>query len=985
MVKKAILLIYMVLISVISIGQKGLLMFNTKNGLTQNSVTCIFRDNAGFVWIGTQDGLNKFDGKQFKQFKHEKDDSSSLSDQYITAINQDGNGNIWVGTRNGLNLWNPQIGNFQRIHLNKSRKSEIQYAFDQIIKIGKENLIVSADQQAFLWNYQKRVFKKISISGRKLSALTVINNHIWHYYLDGMFYISDENGQLTDSVKPSTIFKNPINGRQYGNKNGIIWALDEADQKNTTIRLFSIHQKEWLQQTITVPDKIAQVEFDQFNNAWIAGQKGLSIIDSKLKKQNFKDNNLPVALSQENAVLCTYPDKEGFVWIGFANHGAGIYNPSSKAFELYKPSGKLETVFTSSTDNQGTRYYGTVSGLYKQEGNSSKLIFKEKVKSLAIDHNKQIWIGVENNGLFVLSNEGKILSHFDSKSGKIADNTIFHIQCHLPTRRVFIASKSGLTVFDERKNEWMLFNAQQAHNNRQLSGSYILHTLIDSKQRIWISSNEGLDVLDSSLHFLYKYPSRSDSSTHIKRSIVTGCAEDLTGNIWISTLSNGVYSWNNGSFKEYNKKSGLSGNIATGLLIDAYNRVWIATTTGMNIYDQTKGQFFTLSEQNGIPTSDFLLSSFKRDNSGFLYWGSAEGLLIIDPQKVQFEPKQHTAFISDVTINYESVKINQDYLLNPNDRAISFEFTSPEFINTEKLIFQYRVKGFEERWITLNKDSRRISFTDLPYSTLQLEFRVAENMTLLSQAPIGHVTIKRNPPFWKNIKYIVPFALLCFVLIIILIKYLLKRKLKEQERKTEIEQTLYKERERISRDLHDNLGAYAAAIKSNIVQLEKVHSAQTELFSQLKENADDMVSALRETIWVMQYAQISVTALSDRFKNLVNRIAPNYPGINFQVKEEIVTERELTPGESIHILRIMQEGLTNALKHASANTIKISIKAGERLEITIEDNGRGFDVNLKEKGHGIQNMMDRAEQAGISIEIKSTQDKGTSLFICSKR
>lgn len=981
MLKKSLLIFYLFLIPSITWGQNGLFMYNTKNGLSQNSVTSIFRDFNGFVWIGTQDGLNKFDGKQFKQFKHDKDDSSSLSDQYITSINQDGNGNIWVGTRNGLNVWNSQLGNFQRIHLNQSRKSEIQYAFDQILKVGKENLIVTADEQAFLWQTKKKAFQKVSIPFKKIASLTVVNNQIWHYYLDGYFYISDENGNLIDSIKPSINFKEPIRGRHYGSRNGNIWALDEADPKNTLVRLFSVSQKKWLPQTISIPDKIAQISFDQSNSAWIAGQKGIILVDPAFKKQALKDKNFPTAFKQQNAVLCTYPDKEGFVWIGFANHGAGIYNPLSNAFDLLKPSGKSETVFTSYVDNQQNRYYGTVTGLYKDEGNQVRIIFKEKVKALSIDHKNQVWIGVENNGLYILSKEGKLLSHIDSKSGKIADNTIFHIQCHAASKKVFISTKSGLTVYDEVNNKWILLNSHQEQYQRQLSGSYVLHTLIDSQQRIWVSSNEGLDVLDSSLHFIYKYPSKSDTSTHIKRTIVTGTAEDLNGKIWVSTLSNGVYCWTNGQFKEYNKKSGLSGNIANGILVDNFNRVWIATTTGMNIYDQTKGQFFTLTEQNGIPSSDFLLSSFKKDHLGNLYWGSAEGLLMIDPKKVHFEPKQHRAYITDVTINYESVNIKQEYELNPTDRAISFEFTSPEFINTDKLIFQYRLKGFEERWITLNKDSRRISFTDLPFNSLQLEFRVAENQALLNNAPIGHLLIRRNPPFWKNITYILPFALICFALLIFLVKYLLNRKLKEQERKTEIEQTLYKERERISRDLHDNLGAYAAAIKSNIVQLEKLNTDQTELFSQLKENADDMVSALRETIWVMQYAQISVVAFSDRFKNLVNRITPNYPDINFQIKESIDSERELSPGESIHLLRIMQEGLTNALKHSTANLITITIKAADRLEITIEDNGIGFDTHLKERGHGIQNMMDRAEQAGICIHINSVIGRGTTVMI----
>jgi signal transduction histidine kinase len=208
----------------------------------------------------------------------------------------------------------------------------------------------------------------------------------------------------------------------------------------------------------------------------------------------------------------------------------------------------------------------------------------------------------------------------------------------------------------------------------------------------------------------------------------------------------------------------------------------------------------------------------------------------------------------------------------------------------------------------------------------------------------------------------------------------LQRKIEKGKRKAEIEQTIYKERERISRDLHDRLGAYAAAIKNNVVRIEKSDKIVIDQLQQLKENSEEMVMALRETIWALQLPGVSMINLSDRFKSLVNRIANNYPEININFKEEILVDKELSPNEGIQLMRIMQEALTNALKHASASTILIHIFSENGVEITISDNGRGFDPNNIVEGQGLENMRQRAEEAGFNYSIAS-DDSGTSVSV----
>jgi signal transduction histidine kinase len=328
-----------------------------------------------------------------------------------------------------------------------------------------------------------------------------------------------------------------------------------------------------------------------------------------------------------------------------------------------------------------------------------------------------------------------------------------------------------------------------------------------------------------------------------------------------------------------------------------------------------------------------------------------------------------------------SVPVSQNYNLSSEDKSISFELSAPCFINADKLIYQYRLIGFDERWISLNSSDRRINYTNLPYTHFQLELRTASTRDLLDIAPITVIKIYRNPPLWRR-WYFISFVFILFLITgYLIIRGVTKRRINIEKRKAEIEQQLYKERERISRDLHDHLGTYAAAIKSNIVQLEKSEPKTNASIMQLKENAEDMVNALRETIWVMQYEQISMTSLSDRFKNLINRIAPNYPSVSFDIKEDIQTEKLLSPGVSIHLLRILQEILTNALKHSNCSRIEISIKVSNTISITIIDNGIGFNNINYASGYGLQNIQERAMESGLKVTIDSVLNVGTTVKI----
>ena len=205
----------------------------------------------------------------------------------------------------------------------------------------------------------------------------------------------------------------------------------------------------------------------------------------------------------------------------------------------------------------------------------------------------------------------------------------------------------------------------------------------------------------------------------------------------------------------------------------------------------------------------------------------------------------------------------------------------------------------------------------------------------------------------------------------------------EQEKKAAAEKVILaeeNERQRISRDLHDNMGAYTTALLSNVQQL-KLHSIEQKVVEKMEDNAQQILSSLRETIWMLNNKEISVSDLSDTFKNYCFKLLQNFDTIHFEAEESIENDKIIPAVKAIHLYKILQESFQNIMKHANASFIRFSLQSGDKLEITVADNGKGFISGQKSFGNGLGNMRWRAEEAGFMLAILSEQNIGTQVKI----
>ena len=948
-------------------GQPGLILYTVNNGLSQNSISCIYQDKEGIIWIGTQDGLNRFDGYFFKIYKHNEKNPHSISDQFILSIHEDGGNNLIIGTRNGLNLFDKKTDRFLNISPDSSMTKQIQYHFPKIEALENGNLIIAGPQDIYEWKWKEKKIKKINNFIYPNNNFSIYKNKILQADDAGRIFFSDEN-EKNSNTKALNVFEGV---GQYTDNKHTLWYCKKNSIGKSEISFYDLVNKQWKKHRLQIDAIIHSINFDRLNHAWISTNDGIYICENEKDIRALIINGERIT----GEVHKTFCDKDGLIWIGYSNNGIALYNPEANAYHLYSSGQKNDPAYTSLLSKGGTLWIASSSGLYQFDGKRNrKKILSNYCSALAEDNNGNIWIGTKSDGIIMINAAGKKIKTLTKENTALTTNQIFHLQYSPKTNNIIASTIKGLFIFrlTDGRNESYLSEYDK------IAGNYVLHSFTDSKRNMWVSSNMGVDVFNPELKNILRLTS-NDEKSDIKKTIITSCTEDRKGNIWISTLSNGVYKYDHKTLVRYDTENGMSSNYCYGVAADSSGRIWITTTAGIHIlYPETKN-IFQLTEQNGLPTLDYSIGSLHLAANGMLYTGSPDGIIQIDPSLIEIREKLYKPIINYAEINYKPTKTDTQYVLSPDENQIAFEFVVPCYINAGKLIYQYRIKEMNSEWITVQPNNRKINLVQLPYRPVWVEIRAAFNTESLEHAPITSVRIERQLPFWRKPFVMIGEALLLLIVLFGGIRYILKRRLREKYKEVEMKESIYKERERISRDLHDHLGAYAAAIKSNIVQAEKEMKSMAP-FQQLRENAEEMVNALRETIWTLEHEQISITNISDRLKNSVNRISNNYPGFNIEITEEIIKDHVLSPTESIQLVRIIQEALTNALKHSEGSLITIDIKSSDKINITITDNGKGISGEKTNQQYGIRNMKDRAKEAGCSLNIYSSS-LGTSISI----
>jgi signal transduction histidine kinase len=483
-----------------------------------------------------------------------------------------------------------------------------------------------------------------------------------------------------------------------------------------------------------------------------------------------------------------------------------------------------------------------------------------------------------------------------------------------------------------------------------------------------------------------------------KNKEVKYMAQDPAGNMWLGSNDELiVLDKNQKAIHRYSASDSLADAHIYGMLSDNDGSIWFSHNKGISVYRWKEKRFEHFNKEDGLQSTEFNISACYRTKEGELFFGGINGVTAFFPNQIRRNPHAPAVNITNIKVFDEPLKSDSAYwtvrklVLPYTENSISFEYALPEFSNPQQNQYAYTMENVDGNWIHAG-DKRFARYPGLNPGHYVFRVKGANHDGTWSSGPTS-VEITIIPPFWKRAWFIV-MAIVFFILLSVGIGiYIQKIRQRKAIQALELQHKIQLERERISRDLHDNVGTQLSLISKNIEGVIDPENAisDTERLRNLKnisQTSKEVIFTLRETIWALNREEISLEELSDKLKGFAQKLFGLNRDCTLNFTEELENESVvLTPSEAIHLFRICQEAITNSLKYANAANMQVRIDSvAGKYQVTIADDGIGFDRSAPKTSvpYGLDNMKYRAEEIQCTFTIETAPGKGTRIVIHKK-
>ncbi len=782
-------------------AQSGNLKFShiaTEAGLSQSNVTCILRDNQGFMWFGTRDGLNRYDGYDFDIYKNVPEDTLSLSNNFVTSIIQDRKGDIWVGT------WG---GGLDRFDMHKHRfiryGSVVHSDFINALMEDSKGRIWVGSNDHGVWVYDPKTGKIALLTSTATDPESLSDNdvqailedhehHIWVGTSHGglnLFNPDTHTLQIfehregdTTSLACNTIARLFEDGKHrlwVGTREG---GLDLYDPRRHQFRHF---QNDPSNQKSLAKNVVLSLEDDEKGNLWVGTENGgISILDPDLRTfRTYAHDDIDNTSLANNSIYSLYRDPQGNMWIGTYDGGINLFNKSANTFAHYKHSTSAESLSNNivldlledkdhlwvGTDGGGLDEMDRRTGKFThffQGAPNGKGIGGNNVLSLYEDPVGNLWAGTWGNGISVIGKDGRVIrqyKHNDTDSASLGGNNVYAIKDD-GEGTIWVATYGeGLSQYNTKTGGFHHYKHIAIDPNSP--GSDRLHTLLsDSNGILWIGTFDGgLDRLDSYTG-IFKHYLHEPGKNSLSNNTINYIYADSRHNFWICTADGlNLLDRKTGRFTLYGAKDGLPSDVIFGILEDDHGKLWITTNNGLSRFDPETRQFKNFSVADGLQSNQFKAHSCYKSPSGALYFGGVNGFNTFYPDSIRDNPFDPPLLITDLSIFNKQVPIGdsahpspltQDITMTKGIRipysssVISFEFGSLNYTVPEKKHYAYRLDGFDDAWNDVGT-KRTATYTNLDPGTYTFQVKGLDNDGNWSPT-IASLTLTVTPPFWQT-------------------------------------------------------------------------------------------------------------------------------------------------------------------------------------------------------------------------------------------
>jgi ligand-binding sensor domain-containing protein/signal transduction histidine kinase len=1008
--------------------------FTQEDGLSSNRVRKIAQDSRGFIWLATVDGLNRFDGYQFKVFKHDLDDSTSISNNNLYDLCFDRDGNLWVASlKGGLNLFNPETETFRHFRFDPEDSTSV--SSDEIISVFE-------DSQGSIWVgtakglnrvvkdsvsgqiYFKRYNTEEDDPGGKIRSVLTINEdnrgYLWlgtsvglirfhpptesfinYNYEPGLTSFA-ANGFANDIVKDAS--GNLWVGYQPGGLQKVeITPVDQSD--SLTVQFTTFYPKPYPQNINA--NRINALHLDRNDRLWMGTLEGifqLPIRDSSFAFSTFNLNAFKELPSPRLAFNDFFNDAAENIWIA-TQLGLLMIPAHQHPFRVltHQPDNSQglpsNIIYATIKDSSEQLWVSTDKGLAKinqKTGDISVFTAPD-----ALSGNKVKGMALDSKGRLYLADYGSIIRVDNSDQPKFKKFTyrLDEMITQLHTRRTFhafvdegdvpwIAAYWGIFSIDIAADTLIPIPFDQANHFNQI--------IAKGRDSLWMGSQLGLFSFDKKTRTYHQenlgIKHKNEVIKHIQPS------RDSSFTLWLGTQT-GLHKFveGKGIIQSYTEKDGLHNAFVQGFIEDDLGIIWLETEKGLARFDPQSETFSAFHVEDGLPSETFETRSAFKDENGILYFGTDKGLLYFDPAKVKPNPFIPPVQITELRLFNDPVLINRmdprvsshtfslaktisstrKITLNHNQRVISFGFSALNYHLPQNNQYAYQLEGFDEEWIYTHASQRQATYTNLDPGVYTFRVKASNNDQVWNDQGTT-IELEILPPWYRTWWAYVLYLILAAFLIWTYIRYrteAIRREMRTQQR---IEKAKIAEREKVrarsSRDFHDEAGNKITKISLYTGLLKQQHTddpKMLEFLTRIEDNVKELSSGMRDFIWVLDPKQDSLLATILRIKQFGDSLF-EHSGIDFQFENRLPENPSYTLDLNTrrHLLMIFKEAMNNSLKYSEASEVRFITYLGEE----------GFTIKLTDNGLGFD-PKNLARVNGLENMKSRAEESGATLTI----
>ncbi|WP_455584739.1 hybrid sensor histidine kinase/response regulator transcription factor [Bacteroides sp.] len=957
-----------------------------QKGLSQSTIFCIHQDNKGFMWFGTKNGLNKFDGYSFKIYERNNQEHA-IGNSTINCIEETPSGDLWIGTDKGIYIFNPYNETFSSFD-ERTPNNSIIASNVRLIKRNELNEIwILTGTGLFIYNMPKNELislneKLFPFSSNPPSSICIDNDNVTWISIPYCGILKYENQQLssfyTNTKDNIVTIENYQNSTLLaGTSSSGVIELNKINNESTFIKLSDSGIEPLIHTICPIKNQ----------NIWIGTESGVYIYDQKnIVNLSHKPSD-QYSLS-DNAIYSIYQDKNEGIWIG--SYFGGIdYLPKQVAFfEKYYPiannnsiSGNRVREFIQdgsgnlwiATEDAGLNYFDTKNKTFTHYSTDTRPLSLSYYNVQCLNlHNDQLWIGFYHKGIDVLDLKSKKIKHYEktNQENSLDNNDIFSIYTDR-TGQTWIGTSTGVLLYNKEKDNFI--------NCKDIGTFFISDIYEDANGYLWFATyNIGVIRLNPRTKEIKKFSNDPKDSTSICYDKITTIFQDYKKQLWFGSEDGGfcLYNEKTETFKCITTKDGLPSNVIHKILEDSNHTLWISTNNGLAHYNPETGEIQNYNTTNGLLSKQFNYNSGIRAEDGTLYFGSINGMTAFNPEDFKENSNQPTVVLTRFQIFNKDVDIRQEgsalkkaiaytdtILLDYRQSSFNFEFSTLNYATIETNKYAYKLEGVDRDWIYSDNN------TNASYSNIKpgkYLFRIkASNSDGKWDNKETCIHIIITPPWWQT-----PYAHFAYVLILGSIIYSaihfnirrIKRRNRKRQRLQERkkQEEIYTAKIDFFTDIAHEIRTPLTLIKAPLDYILCSDVDKQELTDNLqimKRNTDRLLALInqlldfRKTESKIFSLKFENTNINELIYNTYIRFKPAMEQKRLDVKLDFPEEPVIASIDKEAITKVCSNLLTNAIKYA-ATYIHINITPNAEhnyFEIRVDNDGETIPAKFREK------------------------------------